>query len=76
MTESLNHTDLVLGVDIGGTKVAVGLVDASGKILTQGRRPMIANGTPEAALQAVTDAIDSMAAEAAAGGGRVQSIGI
>ena len=76
MTESSNHTDLVLGVDIGGTKIAVGLVDASGKILTQGRRPMIANGTPEAALQAVTDAVDSMATEAAAGGGRVQSIGI
>ena len=40
----------VLGVDIGGTKVAVGLVDRDGKILAQGRKPMVANGTAEAGL--------------------------
>jgi len=50
---------LVMGVDIGGTKVAVGLVDASGKIVAQGRAPMVANGTAEEGLQAVTKAIDS-----------------
>jgi glucokinase len=50
---------LVMGVDIGGTKVAVGLVDASGKIVAQGRAPMVANGTAEAGLLAVTKAIDS-----------------
>jgi glucokinase len=50
----------VLGVDIGGTKIAVGIVDRSGKILAQGRTPMVANGTPEAALDAVVSAIDSM----------------
>ena len=64
----------VLGVDIGGTKVAVGLVDREGKILAQGRNPMVANGTAEAAFQAVTDAIDSMAASES--GGVFQSIGI
>jgi glucokinase len=51
---------LVMGVDIGGTKVAVGLVDAGGKIVAQGREPMVANGTAEAGLQAVTKAIDSL----------------
>jgi len=59
----------VLGVDIGGTKVAVGVVDRAGKIVAQGRKPMVANGTPEAALQAVTDAIDAM-------GSGFESIGI
>ena len=63
----------VLGVDIGGTKVAVGLVDRNGKILTQGRKPMIANGTPEAAFEAVTSAIDSLMSEASVS---IQSIGI
>ena len=63
----------ILGVDIGGTKVAVGLVDHDGKILAQGRKPMLANGTADAALQAVTGAIDSLLASAPAG---VQSIGI
>lgn len=50
----------VLGVDIGGTKIAVGIVDRAGQIRAQGRTPMVANGTPEAALDAVVSAIDSM----------------
>src|SRR5580658_8980483 len=75
MTESSKRGDVILGVDIGGTKVAVGLVDRDGKILTQGRKPMVANGTAEAAFQAVTSAIDSMSESAAPGGG-FQSIGI
>jgi glucokinase len=59
----------VLGVDIGGTKVAVGVVDSAGRILQQGRQPMSANGTAEAGLQAVFEAIDSM-------GSGFESIGI
>ena len=50
----------VLGVDIGGTKVAVGIVDSDGTILSQSRQPMIANGTAEAGFDAVVSAIDSM----------------
>jgi len=50
----------ILGVDVGGTKVAVGLVDRQGKILAQGRKAMVAQGTAEAAFEAVTAAIDSM----------------
>jgi glucokinase len=73
MMQSSSEEGPLLGVDIGGTKVAVGLVDRGGKILTQGRKPMVANGTAEAALHAVTEAIDSISA--AAGGG-IQSIGI
>jgi glucokinase len=72
MTETTNGGP-ILGVDIGGTKVAVGLVDQNGKILSQGRKPMLANGTPEAALQAVTTAIDSLASSVPGG---IQSIGI
>ena len=58
MTDETN--DVILGVDIGGTKIAVGLVDRTGKILTQTRTPMIGNGTAEAGLQAVIGAIDSL----------------
>ena len=50
----------ILGVDVGGTKVAVGMVDRQGKILAQGRKTMVAQGTAEAALDAVTAAIDSI----------------
>ncbi len=58
MNEETN--DVILGVDIGGTKIAVGLVDRAGKILKQTRTPMIGNGTAEAGLQAVISAIDSL----------------
>ncbi len=73
MMQGSSQSGPMLGVDIGGTKVAVGLVDGNGKILTQGRKPMVANSTPEAALQAVTAAIDSISAAAV---GAIQSIGI
>ena len=73
MMQTLNHQRPILGVDIGGTKVAVGLVDHHGTILAQGRKPMLANGTPEAALQAVAGAIDSLLPSAADG---IRSIGI
>jgi len=62
----------ILGVDIGGTKVAVGLVDAAGHILSQARQPMVATGTAEAALEAVTRAIDSVLSARA----EIRSIGI
>lgn len=75
MTGNVTLGAPILGVDIGGTKVAAGLVDRDGKILTQGRQPMIAGGTAEAGLQAVTVAIDSMSAAAASSGG-FEGIGI
>ena len=62
-----------LGVDIGGTKIAVGVVDRSGKILKQGRTPMLANGTAEAGFDAVVAAIDSMLSNS---GAEIGSIGI
>jgi len=68
MIEETNK--VILGVDIGGTKIAAGLVDRAGNILTQTRTPMIGNGTAEAGLQAVISAIDSLVSN------EVSSIGI
>lgn len=51
---------LILGVDIGGTKVAAGLVEASGRILSQTRVPMPARGTAAEGFAAVKDAIGSI----------------
>ena len=62
MTSSSN--DPVIGVDIGGTKIAAGLVDRTGKILTQIRRPMVANADAEAGFKALTSAIDALIAQA------------
>lgn len=49
----------VIGVDIGGTKVAAGLVNGSGEISYQTRTPMVANDAA-AGLAAVVTAIDSV----------------
>lgn len=48
-----------LGVDIGGTKVASGLVDARGNILSKARVPMPSHGTEAEALSAVEQAISA-----------------
>ena len=52
----------VLGVDIGGTKVAAGLVNSRGKVLRAARSHMIARGSAEQGFRAVQDAIDAVAA--------------
>jgi glucokinase len=75
MTNSSARNGLVLGVDIGGTKIAAGLVNREGRILKQIRKPMVATGSAEAGLEAVISAIDEMAAIATPDGG-FQSIGI
>src|SRR5579859_1556581 len=49
-----------LGVDIGGTKVAAGLVDAEGQILFQTRVPMPARGSAAEGFAAVESAIEAV----------------
>jgi len=49
-----------IGVDIGGTKIAAGLVDTSGNIHSQLRIPMVANSTAQDGLAGVLTAINSL----------------
>lgn len=64
---------LLLGIDIGGTKVAAGLVNHSGEIVFKTRNPMNPRGTAEAGLAAVMTAIDAGLKEA---NGVVNAVGI
>jgi glucokinase len=66
--------NLVLGVDIGGTKVAVGLVNSRGQIRHAGRAPMAARDTAEEGFRAVLHAIDGVMPEARAAD--VRAIGV
>ena len=50
---------LILGVDVGGTKVAAGLVDGRGQIVAKVRKPMVARRSAEEGLAAVERAIDA-----------------
>jgi glucokinase len=65
---------LVIGVDIGGTKIAAGVVDASGSILRQTRAPMAANSGASAGLAAVLGAIRALLEKMDAGSARAAGI--
>jgi glucokinase len=56
-------TNVALGIDVGGTKVAAGLVTAAGEILAQSRTPMISSGDAEKGLIALSEAIDALYAK-------------
>lgn len=53
---------VVLGVDIGGTKVAAGLVNASGEVLLTARRRMVVDKSAEDGLHSVIEAIEAVLA--------------
>jgi glucokinase len=76
MTNVPAHAGFSIGVDVGGTKVAAGVVDAAGEIQTQSRKPMVANGAAAAGLASVTSAIDSLTAMNGNGTGKLLGIGI
>jgi len=65
----------VVGVDIGGTKIAAGIVDSQGKVLTHNRFPMVARSGPAEGLAAVESAIQAVLAQKSPGC-KVQGIGI
>ena len=65
-----------IGIDIGGTKVAAGLVDAQGGITHKTRVPMSAAGTAAAGFAAVANAIEAVYALAPETRALVTGIGL
>lgn len=61
--QTLSGSEYIMGVDIGGTKIAVGLVNAAGSIVAQRRAPMISNSDAGAGLGSVLAAMDSVIAD-------------
>jgi glucokinase len=70
-----NEPRVVVGVDIGGTKVAAGLVNAEGEILAQYRTPMLTTGAPSNGLAAVSVAIQGLFPDASSQN-QIAAIGI
>jgi glucokinase len=62
-----------VGVDVGGTKVAAGLVDSNGEIVSQIRVPMVSNASAQEGLDCVLDAIAQVLPH---GDAQVSGIGI
>src|SRR5450755_4404470 len=73
------HENLVIGVDIGGTKVAAGLVNSSGKILCHNRNPMACHNGAASGLESVIKAIETASAQAISIAGKhnlIRGVGI
>src|SRR5258708_40071429 len=68
--------DKIIGVDIGGTKVAAGLVGPSGEIHRQVRTPMVSAEDAEAGLAAVRCSIDSLLGSDSNNAAKIRGIGI
>jgi len=75
MASGASPVGVVIGVDIGGTKVAAGLVDSSGEILRHNRVPMNTE-SETAALASVTGAIEAVSAQASISSANAQILGI
>src|SRR5437016_8018433 len=73
MSQGFTARGTIVGVDVGGTKVAAGLVNAAGEILSQQRVNMVSNDSAERGLQAVFSAITQVLAVSASG---IAGIGI
>jgi glucokinase len=76
---SAREENLAIGVDIGGTKVAAGLVGPSGEILHLTRLPMVSGSDAASGLAAVNSAIEAVSAKtrvASGPQGRIRGIGV
>src|SRR6267142_433487 len=60
MPDTANPGTRMIGVDVGGTKVAAGFVDPQGEIIRYTRTAMNPRGSAEEGLAAVTNAIDAL----------------
>jgi glucokinase len=67
---------MTIGVDIGGTKVAAGLVDAAGVITAKTRVPMISTGDAATGFSGVREAVEAVFAAEPGARGAVAGIGI
>jgi len=68
--------DLVLGIDVGGTKVLAGVVDAAGRIRGRGKVKSPFRGGPAEMTDALVAAADAALAEAGVGRSDVAAVGL
>ena len=62
LTESKHDKKVVIGVDVGGTKIAAGIVNAGGNVLYSVRRPTDTRHT-QASLDSIANTVQQLIAE-------------
>lgn len=70
------NADFVLGIDIGGTKIALGLVDESGKQVVGDRIPTQPEDPPAVTVQRTLDRAQQLMDEAGVGKEALRAVGI
>jgi glucokinase len=68
--------NLFLGVDVGGTKVAAGLVNSSGEVLARSRTRMVPRRSAEEGVRAVFAAIDLLLRDKRASAARAIGVSV
>lgn len=68
--------DLRGGIDLGGTKIQTAIVDASGEVTGQARRPTPTSGGPQDVAEAMAEALREAAQEAGVEPAALSGIGV
>lgn len=76
MSSKSHESEIVVGVDVGGTKVAAGVVDTHGQILANSRTAMNCRGSAEDGLASVLSAIESLYSQDPLHRSKIKRIGI
>ncbi len=71
-----NAVSYVIGVDLGGTKTAAGVVDAAGKVLYREQIPTLNRAAGEAILDATAALVARLREQAAADGVSISAVGM
>ncbi|MFU8828683.1 MAG: ROK family protein [Phycisphaerales bacterium] len=71
-----DHTNLIAGIDLGGTNLQVGVVDASNQILGRAKKKTKADKGVESLLDRIAEGIAEACEEAGCQVGDLQAIGI
>lgn len=69
------HSDLVVALDIGGTKIAGALVDRAGALIVRAQRPTPPRGDKDQVMSAVAGVLDELAASPDMAHARAAGIG-
>ncbi len=67
-------SDWVVGVDLGGTKVEMGLVDSENRVTARRRIPTNADDGPQSVVERIAQCVTELEQET--GGGRIAALGI
>lgn len=72
----MNRTGPAIAIDIGGTKTMIGLVDATGRLLTERRFATDVTGTAEAHLERCADEVSEVLSKSGLAVEDVSGIGV